>query len=61
MPACEKCWADAFDPYGDHVEAYRKLLQERKNHPCSPKEQAGQWWDEESQSDKRNWAEGGDE
>jgi hypothetical protein len=54
MPACEKCWADAFDPYSDQSENYRRLLEERKGHPCTPKEQAGQWWDEERQCDIRN-------
>jgi hypothetical protein len=51
---CEKCWADAFDfGQSDQAENYRRLLKERKDHPCTPKEQAGQWWDEEKQCDTR--------
>lgn len=34
-------------------EHYNDLLEERKDNPCSPKEQAGQWWNEEKQIDKR--------
>lgn len=51
---CEKCWADAFDGgYSDQVDNYRRLIQERKDNPCNPREQAGQWWDEERQVDTR--------
>lgn len=55
MACCEKCWADAYDPYNpdSQVERYQQLLKERKDNPCSPKEQAGQWWDEERQIDTR--------
>jgi hypothetical protein len=57
MSACEKCWEDAFlESYGSgqsQSQAYHKLLEERKDNPCSPKEQAGQWWDEENQCDSR--------
>jgi len=54
MPSCEKCWEDAFIPYiGTDVDKYWRLLKERENNPCSPKEQAGQWWDEEKQCDSR--------
>lgn len=58
MPACEKCWRDAY--YRSRAtghsqsECYAKLLEERRDNPCSPKEQAGQFWDEERQCDKRN-------
>ena len=55
MSACEKCWADAYQPYGDQSENYRRLLKERENHPCSTKDQAGQWWDEENQIDIRKY------
>ena len=34
-------------------ECYRKLLIERAANPCSPEEQAGEWWDEETKSDRR--------
>ncbi len=57
MPSCERCWADAYlRSYGSHKsqsECYEELLKERKNNPCSPKDQAGQWWDEERQCDSR--------
>ena len=57
MASCEKCWGDAFlISYGSfqtQTEAYYELLKERKENPCTPKEQAGQWWDEEKQVDKR--------
>lgn len=50
---CEKCWADAYRMHGDQVENYRVLIEKRKDNPCSPKEQAGQWWDEDRQVDTR--------
>ena len=50
---CEKCWADSYDPYKEHAIAYDKLLESRKENPCSPKEQAGQYWNEEKQIDER--------
>jgi hypothetical protein len=57
MAACENCWGDA---YLRHLvtgrpqdECYRELLAERKDDPCSPREQAGQFWDEERQCDRR--------
>lgn len=54
---CEKCWADAaarvFGTGRDQYEAYRELLEERRDNPCSPREIAGDWWDEERQCDKR--------
>ncbi len=57
MPACEKCWGDAFRrSYGgskSQSECYHELLEERKNNRCTPKEQAGEWWDEENQCDTR--------
>ena len=56
---CEKCWNDAqsriyADTSKSKTEHYQDLLKERKNNPCSPKEQAGQYWDEKKQIDKRN-------
>lgn len=58
MASCEKCWSDAYkrqlaNPYYAQSDHYHKLLEERKDNPCSPKEHAGQWWDEEKQCDKR--------
>jgi len=57
MASCEKCWDDAKRLMGltgiDVVDAYNKLLKERESAPCSPKDQAGQFWDEQLQIDKR--------
>ena len=69
MPMCEKCWSDAFrksmSACTDQVDEYRKLLAERQNSPCGPRERAGQWWDEEKQRDLREFdalqAKGGEE
>ena len=33
--------------------AYAELLESRKDNPCTPGQQAGQFWDEEKQVDKR--------
>lgn len=49
MAACEKCWADA----GGNHEAYIRLLESRGDHPCTLKEQAGPYWDENRQRDRR--------
>jgi hypothetical protein len=54
MASCERCWGDAFVMSlggGDHVDIYHRLVKERP--PCSPQEQAGQWWDEATQRDRR--------
>ena len=57
MTACEKCWGDAYLRHlvtgKDQADCYRELLTERKKAPCSPKEQAGDWWNEETQTDQR--------
>jgi len=57
MPACEKCWSDAYDLSDhsgmEHLQCYYDLLRRRKDNPCSPKEQAGQWWDDKKQIDTR--------
>lgn len=58
MASCEKCWGDAYlrflsNPMKDQSEHYHILLEERKNNPCSPEEQAGQWWDDINQCDSR--------
>ena len=59
MSTCEKCWADAYgrttnNPSKSQTEHYHDLMQERKDNPCSPREQAGQWWDEEQGKDERD-------
>ena len=46
MAACEKCWADAYgrmkaNPNKGQGEHYYDLLEERKDNPCSLKEQEG--------------------
>lgn len=47
MATCEKCWSDAFmasmdDPSVGQVEHYYRLIEERKDNPCTPKEQCGE-------------------
>ena len=59
MSSCEKCWNDAYrqsiiDDSKSQSEWYEIFLFERFERPCTPKEQAGQWWDEENQCDKRD-------
>ena len=54
---CEKCWIDAYfkaqaTGEGQSTE-YFNLLEERKDNPCSAKERAGQYWDEEKHRDSR--------
>lgn len=57
MACCEKCWSDAYfmslATKKSQAECYTELLQKRKDNPCSPKEQAGEYWDEENQRDRR--------
>jgi hypothetical protein len=58
MASCEKCWSDAYvrmlqNPDKSQTDHYIDLLNEREKIPCSPKEQAGNWWDEENQCDSR--------
>lgn len=36
MPACEKCWADAYTGTMSQVEKYERLLKEREDRPCPP-------------------------
>ncbi|MCP4967418.1 MAG: hypothetical protein GY926_19570 [bacterium] len=55
---CEKCWGDAygggyFDGCETQTERYHQLLDERAANPCSPEEQAGQYWDPVKQVDTR--------
>lgn len=37
MSCCEKCWSDA----GNRYKAYARILDERKDNPCTPEQQAG--------------------
>jgi hypothetical protein len=57
MSACEKCWSDSYFIWRltgkPREECYSKLLKEREANPCTPKQQAGDWWDEEKQIDRR--------
>jgi len=43
MSRCEKCWRDAHrdGPFADVAAVYARLIDERKDHPCTPEEQAG--------------------
>jgi hypothetical protein len=57
MAGCEKCWGDAYMRSRitgkDQPKCYRELLEERLYKPCTPQQQAGDYWDEEKQCDKR--------
>jgi len=57
MSACEKCWGDAYlrsmGSGKSQPEMYTELVEERKENPCSEKQQVGQFWDEEKQMDRR--------
>ena len=57
MTGCQKCWHDAFRrSYGTEkcqAEVYQDILEERKDHHCTPRQQAGDYWDEEKQCDSR--------
>ena len=56
---CEKCWEDAYrrnlENGKGQPENYIELVKERNasGKICTPKEQAGQWWDKEKQIDIR--------
>lgn len=55
--SCEKCWSDALTRHridgGSRVGHYFALVSERAYCPCTPREQAGQYWSEELQADIR--------
>lgn len=57
MPCCEKCWGDAYIlsilSHKTQYECYKELIKERIDNPCSEKEQAGEFWDEDKQIDIR--------
>lgn len=38
MASCEKCWSDA----QGNADAYQQLIEDRKDNPCTPEEQAGE-------------------
>jgi hypothetical protein len=54
---CERCWRDAYVYMlvcgGHQSDHYRDLLSAPSRRPCTPQEQAGQFWDEEKQMDIR--------
>ena len=64
MAGCEKCWARAYmmmyENGKSQTENYHDLIAEsvKNGVGCTPKEQAGEWWDEEKQKDKRDVTEG---
>jgi len=43
---CDKCWSDAslraFMSSSDTTSEYEKLLEERKENPCSPEKRCGE-------------------
>lgn len=57
MPSCEKCYAEArtraMCEGGDVTEHYYRVMKEAEEsgQPCTPREKAGQWSDEERQCD----------
>jgi hypothetical protein len=57
VSTCEKCWADASaDAHhrgGTTTDHYHRLLKERAESPCTPEEQAGQFWDAKHRCDLR--------
>lgn len=57
MASCEKCWSDAravaLVTGRSTADVYHELLEMRQATPCTPIEQAGQFWDEENQRDSR--------
>lgn len=54
---CEKCWTDAYRRSlwsgKSQAECYFEILKERENNPCTPQEQAGNYWDDSLQCDTR--------
>ena len=57
MSACEKCWSDAYllkrVNGKDQVDNYNFLIKQRVDSPCTPEDQAGQFWDKNLKQDKR--------
>lgn len=56
MSACEKCWGDAYlmarATGKSQAECYFQILKESET-SCTPKEQAGQFWDSVKCRDRR--------
>lgn len=52
---CEKCWGDSYvkDEGVPRVDRYLELIDDRRDNPCSPREQAGEFWDEDREQDIR--------
>ena len=57
---CEKCWDDAYQRAhlrgGTRADHYWTLILERVDRSCNLREQAGQFWDDEQQMDRRRVA-----
>ena len=59
MAMCEKCWGEAYfrSLYSGKSQAdcYHDVLKEveERGDICTPKEQAGQFWDDEKEIDTR--------
>ena len=60
MASCEKCWGKAYTRSRitgkDQATCYQEILDEvdKTGVICSPKDRAGQFWDEEKQVDRRS-------
>lgn len=59
MPSCEKCWSEASRRAmflgGSVSDHYYRVMKEAEDSGivCTPREKAGQFWDEERQCDSR--------
>lgn len=59
MASCEKCYSEArrraMIEGGDVTMHYYRVMKETEDsgRVCTPREKAGQWWDEERQCDTR--------
>lgn len=47
MASCEKCWSDAYlrhrlNADKSQAEYYQIMIEERKDNPCTPEQQAGE-------------------
>ena len=54
MPMCEACWSEAYRQAimgtTSQTEHFQKIVEKCEH---TPKEKAGQWWDEKNQRDER--------
>ena len=59
MAGCEKCWSDSYFKARytgkPQHECYLELLELRKDNPCTPEEQAGDYWESEQCCEKRDF------